>query len=386
MAPREKIVDVIIPVHNQFEIVKNCIESVIKTLPLNCFEIIVVDDASTDQQLKKYLDITGRHGVIKVFSNPNNLGFTRSVNFGMGLHPDRDVLLLNSDTVVYGTWLERLRAAAYSDEKVATANPLTNASHISNYPYRENNDGLVLEVADDVLDNLAAEKNWKQYIDVHTTFGFCMFIKRECINSIGRFDARNFPIGYGEESDFCYRAREVGWRHVVTGDTFVRHFENQSFGPRKEKLMREMIKKFVALHPDCPQIDQRFKKVDPLRRLRSNLDMARLRRLVAGQDYLPMRIVHGSEILWEHSNAVLVYSLHEKDIKLQVENKYILPNLERYVMPRDMLNFNSAMKYLGVEQIRLSCSPEELSLFQGQISALPPEIKWEPHLELLELQ
>ena len=155
----------------------------------------------------------------------------------MRLHPDRDVLLLDGDTAVHGSWLERLQAAAYSDPEVATVNPLTNASHISGYPFRDSNDGVVLEVNDDVLDHLAAENNAGKNVNVHTTVGFCMFIKRECINSIGLFDVRKFPIRYGEESDFCYRAKKFGWRHLVVGDVFVRHLENQSFGERKKKLV-----------------------------------------------------------------------------------------------------------------------------------------------------
>jgi GT2 family glycosyltransferase len=48
-----------------------------------------------------------------------------------------------------------------------------------------------------------------------------MFIKRQRIDEIGLFDYRNFAEGYGEETDFCYRATAVGWTHAVVGDVFV---------------------------------------------------------------------------------------------------------------------------------------------------------------------
>ena len=375
------IIDIIVPVYNQFGVVKRCIDLVIKSAPLNTFDITVVDDASSDLDLRNYLNAMAKAGAVTLFSNKSNIGFTSTVNFGMRLHPDRDVLLLNSDTVVHGSWSERLRAAAYSDPKVATVNPLTNASHISGYPFRDSNDGVVLEVDDDVLDDLAAEKNAGKYVNVHTTVGFCMFIKRKCLNSIGLFDVRMFPVGYGEEFDFCYRARKVGWRHLVVGDVFVRHLENQSFGERKQKLVQELIPKFVALHPDIVYFDERFKRLDPLRGLRAGVDLARVRRLVELPKALKMHVVHSWEEAPEaHEPVVLVYCSRDNCVKLVVGKDHF-PNLQRYKMPEDMLDFNGAMRYLGVEKIVCSSS-SELSIFDRQIFAMPIEVGLEPKLEV----
>lgn len=380
MAPHS--VDVIVPVYNQFGVVKRCIDSVIESAPFNRFDIIVVDDASSDLDLRNYLNATAKAGAITLFRNTSNIGFTGTVNFGMLLHPDRDVLLLNSDTAVHGSWLERLRAAAYSDPKVATVNPLTNASHISGYPFRDSNDGVVLEVNDDVLDDLAAENNAGKYVNVHTTVGFCMFIKRECINSIGLFDVRKFPVGYGEESDFCYRAKKVGWQHLIVGDVFVRHFENQSFGERKNMLMQEMIPKFVALHPEIVYYDDKFKKLDPLRSLRAGLDLARVKRLLAPRTVLEMHVVQNlDEAPVTKEPIVLLDCLQDNLVKLCVQNHNIFPNLERYRLPRDMLRFNAAMRYLGIEKL-LCRSASELSIIDSQVVAMPMEAGLEPKLEV----
>ena len=376
------IIDIIVPVYNQFGVVKRCINSVIESAPLNRFDITVVDDASSDLDLRNYLNAIARAGAITLFSNKSNIGFTSTVNFGMRLHPDRDVLLLNSDTVVHGSWLERLRAAAYSDPKVATVNPLTNASHISGYPFRDSNDGVVLEVNDDVLDNLAAEKNAGTYVNVHTTVGFCMFIRRECINSIGLFDVRKFPIGYGEEFDFCYRAKKLAWQHLVVGNVFVRHFENQSFGERRKLLMQEMIPKFVALHPEIVHYDDKFRRLDPLRSLRASLDLARVRRLVSPRNVLEIHAVQNCEQTPETKEpVVLVHCPQENFVKLNVQNHNTFPNLERYRLPRDILRFNAAMRYLGVEKI-VCRSFSELSIIDRQVVAMPMEVGLGPKLEV----
>ena len=301
----------------------------------------------------------------------------------MGLHRDRDVVLLNSDAIVHGTWLERLKAAAYSDPKVATVNPLTNCSHISNYPFREGNDGITLEVPDDVLDDLAAEKNAGLYERVHTTVGFCMYIKRRCLDQVGLFDVRHFPIGYGEESDFCYRARKLGWRHLIAGNVFVRHLENQSFGERKAKLMQEMIPKFLSLHPDCAHYDAEFKRLDPLRHLRAGLDLARLKQMLGSPGDLRMYVSNGAADAIAMTDPIaLVYEPEQRGIRIVASNGHVFPNLDPYKMPKDIVRFNAAMRYLGIGKI-VCGSVHERAAFEKQIVPKSIELELETKLDLV---
>ena len=58
----------------------------------------------------------------------------RSVNGALALHPADDAVVLNSDTLVHGNWLSRLRAAAYSAPKIGTATPWSNSGSIASYP------------------------------------------------------------------------------------------------------------------------------------------------------------------------------------------------------------------------------------------------------------
>jgi GT2 family glycosyltransferase len=378
----QRTVDVIIPVYNQLDCVKTCVESVIKASVFNEYEIIVIDDASTESGVTEYLQAKDRGGLITLFRNELNLGFTGTVNFGMGLHSDRDVLLLNSDTYVHSSWAERMRRAAYSDRDIATVSPLTNASHISNYPNRGSNDGIALEVTDDVLDDLAADSNRGRYIDVHTNVGFCMFIKRESLDSVGLFDRVNFPVGYGEESDFCYRTRKLGWRHVVAGDVFVRHFEGQSFGERKRQLMQEMFGRFDRLHPECGRLDERFTRLDPLRGLRANMDLARIRRLVQPGNAIKLYVIRDhSEIAGIRDAVALLYFVDGQYMQLATRDSRIFPNLERYIVPRDTVKFNAAMEYIDVNTI-LCASEAELSLIKQRVSAKRDEIDFGPTLAL----
>lgn len=117
-----------------------------------------------------------------------------------------------------------------------------------------------------------------------------MFIKRASLREVGLFDERHFPLGYGEESDFCYRAARLGWRHIICGNVFVRHWEGQSFGEKKAKLASQMLDVFTRLHPEILEKDPSFIVRDPIRPLRLALDVARAKRMLGGQTTLQCRV------------------------------------------------------------------------------------------------
>ena len=244
-------IDVIIPVYNgPLDIVTSCIESVIAASIQNTYHIIVTDDRSTDDNIVNYLKSKQTAGEIELLTNDHNLGFVRTVNRGMAINKKRDVILLNSDTVVYGPWAERMQCGAYSNKRIATVNPLSNG-WMSNYPTLGRDDGYnYLEVDDDVLNDICLEINLGKCAQVPHTIGFCMFIKRQCIDEVGLFDHYNFAEGYGEETDFCYRATAIGWTHAVVGDVFVRHWQTQSFtGEKRQKRLDHAIKRFRRIVP-----------------------------------------------------------------------------------------------------------------------------------------
>jgi glycosyltransferase involved in cell wall biosynthesis len=114
-------------------------------------------------------------------------------------------------------------------------------------------------------------------IDVPTAVGFCMFVRRDCIDEVGLFDAERFGRGYGEENDFCMRARATGWRHVLALDTFVRHSGGVSFGAEKAERVRQAQELLATLHPDYAPAVARHIAEDPARPARLKVDLARIR-------------------------------------------------------------------------------------------------------------
>lgn len=286
-------VDVIIPVYRGREETISCIKSIIRSKEENvtAFELIVIDDASPDfvlvselKRLSKELDFT-------FLSNPENKGFVATVNRGIKLHPWRDVIILNSDTLVPNSnWLDRLRKAAYSDERIATVTPFSNKATILSFPACNLDNDLPENFTVEDIDRLFAQENENIVVDIPTGVGFCMYIRREALRETGLLDEKTWGKGYGEENDFCVRSAALGWRHVAACDVFIMHRGSISFGAEKSLRIKENLRKLESLYPDYSPRVAEFLKKDPLWKPRARVAVHLLRNKAKG--YI-IHVLHG---------------------------------------------------------------------------------------------
>lgn len=270
-------VDIIVPVYRGLEDTRRCLESVLAA-PYRChWRLIVINDASPEIEVTQWLrGFAQRDPRIKLLENTENLGFVATVNCGMALSEHNDVLLLNSDTEVANDWLDRLQRAAYSAPRVASVTPFSNNATICSYPRFCLANQLPSGQDTESLDRLFAHHLAGQTLEVPTGIGFCMYLRRECLQQIGLFDVANFGQGYGEENDFCVRAQALGWSHLHALDTFVRHSGGSSFGDSKSERERQAMETLRRLHPRYESDVQAFVQRDPARRARLTIDIARL--------------------------------------------------------------------------------------------------------------
>ncbi len=271
-------VDVVVPVYGHHDDTLLCLHSVLTSTVRTPYRLVVVDDASPEPDLARAMDFIAGLGLIELVRNERNLGFVQSVNRGMALHPDRDVVLLNSDTEVFDGWLDRLHRAARLAPDIATVTPLTNNGEICSYPRFRADNTAALEIGDRELAGLAAEVNDGMVVPLPTGVGFCFYVKRACLDDVGLFDADRFGRGYGEENDFCLRASRRGWRHLLAGDAWVRHSGGVSFGAERGRRIAAALETIRQLYPHYPQLVQDFADTDPPRPLRERIDAARFRR------------------------------------------------------------------------------------------------------------
>jgi len=223
-----KGIDIIIPIYNAYEDLCKCVESVKKYTDLSVHRLIMINDCSTDERIWPYLQSQKEKNII-IINNEENAGFSNNVNKGMLYSEDRDVLLLNSDTIVTKNWIEKIITCAYSKPEIGTVTPMSNSATLCSYPIFCQDNLIPEKWTIDSLARVVERCSMKVYPRITVAVGFCMFIKRETIQKVGLFDAETYERGYGEENDFCNRAEQLGYIHVMCDNTFIYHKGTVSF-------------------------------------------------------------------------------------------------------------------------------------------------------------
>ncbi len=259
----ESSIDIVIPVYDGFEETVQCLDSVLSS-DLGGAHVIVINDCSPNAKLSQWLRSNATTGRFKLIENEINLGFVATVNKGIALHPERDVLLLNSDTIVANDWVCRL-AVHGRQERVGTVTPFSNNATICSFPNFCEENTLLGPVGE--IDSAFKIAHPGKSVDIPTAIGFCMYISRKCLNQVGLFDEQTFGRGYGEENDFCMCAARKGWRHLIAADVFVAHVGGVSFSGKKAKV--EAAQQILdRRYPDYHEKVHRFINKDPLRKFR----------------------------------------------------------------------------------------------------------------------
>ena len=270
-------VDVVVPVYGSAALTRRCLESVVASRAGVPGDVVVVDDGSPDVATAGLLVDLAARGEIRLLRHDANRGFAAAVNTGIDATAN-DVVLLNSDTEVHGDWLRRLRDCAHRAPAIGTVTPFSNDATICSYPFPRWRRGLPpgLGLAD--LDDLFARANAGEVEDLPTGVGFCLLITRPCLTAVGHFDTARFGGGYGEETDFCQRARAAGWRNVLCADTFVYHAGRGSFGADGRRRARAAEVVLRTTYPDYAERVRAFIAADRLGRFRRRVDAVRTSR------------------------------------------------------------------------------------------------------------
>ena len=266
-----RTVDVIIPVFRDSKRTRDCVESVLTSANENLLHLVVINDASPESELTEWLQERAPSAPFELIEHAENQGFVASANEGMRLHPERDVVLLNSDTVVAGDWLDRLLACAGAESRVGTVTPFSNNATICSFPEPNVANELPTGWTVKRVDALFARINAGRSCEIPTGVGFCLFIRRGCLDDVGVFDEQRFGRGYGEENDFCLRASARGWLHRLCADVFVYHAGGTSFGEEARQLQLRAAAVMEGLHPGYEKLVRDFARLDPAAPLRERV-------------------------------------------------------------------------------------------------------------------
>ena len=221
---REKeLISVVVLNWNGIKVLNQCLSS-LRTQTYTPFEIIVVDNASTDDSVNF---IRERFPDIKLVVNEKNLGFGGGNNVGILTSRGRYIMMLNNDTRLDSKCIEELKKSIEKDDRYGAC-----ASKIL-LEYEDNLiDAAGIVVCPDGLSigrgRLEKGDRYDEEVEVFFASDCACLYRREMLENIGLYDEDFFA--YADETDMGWRAQLAGWKCIYNPKAIVYHFHSASTG------------------------------------------------------------------------------------------------------------------------------------------------------------
>lgn len=240
-------VSILIVSWNTKHVLHDCLASVYKETKGITFEVIVIDNASTDASTKM---VTAEFPSVILIENSVNRGFAAANNQGITIAQGRYLLLLNSDTRVLDNAVAKTLSFADAHPEAAVVacrvlNPdrsfqptcfmfpsVVNMILSSSYLYKLFPSSRLFG---------REEMTWwgrDNVREVDVVGGCFMLVRREAIEQVGRMDEQFFM--YCEETDWCYRFKKTGWKVLFTPHAEIIHLGDQSTKQKKHEMFLQL--------------------------------------------------------------------------------------------------------------------------------------------------
>lgn len=235
-------VSIIIPVYNQYEITMNCLFSIKSSTATTNYEIILVDDNSTDKtkEIEKYVKN------INIIRNSTNQGFLKNCNIAAKAARGDYLYFLNNDTILFPNALEELTQTLdtvpdcgvvgskliYPDGKIQSAGSKLGKN-------------LIPSLIGTLHNPYEPEFNIQKEVDY--VCGASLMTKKSLWQELKGFD-EIFSPGYFEETDYCLRIKKIGLKIIYQPKSEVIHFTSCSYKEKANKLQEKNQKIFRKKH------------------------------------------------------------------------------------------------------------------------------------------
>jgi GT2 family glycosyltransferase len=245
---RVRNADIVIPIYNNYDDTSALLEQLRQTAPQHN-NLILVNDNSTDPRMSPMLNAYAEQVDNAILiENSRNLGFVRSCNRGFE-QARGDVVILNTDIELPQGAVGRLISALDFSNDIATVTPFSNSAYGVGIPDLIRHNERPFDATTDQVDAAFQALSHLAPIDIPRGVGFCMALSRKVLDKIGPFSL-DYGQGYGEEADFCMRARRIGYRSVIAPNAYVYHKAGQSFGGSWQVKARAGQLMFLDHHPE----------------------------------------------------------------------------------------------------------------------------------------
>ncbi len=228
-------VSVIVLTYNNLDYTQLCLHSILENTRYPRYEIIVVDNASTDGTPDYLRELAKREPRLKVQLNEENLGFAAGNNRGAEIASGDVLIFLNNDTVVPAGWMAGL-VRYVREPSVGMVGPVTNSSGNEtriDVPYLG-----VSEMYDFAARYSAAHRG--QSFEIRMLPFLCVAMRREVFTEIGPLDEQ-FGVGMFEDDDYARRVRSRNYRILCAEDVFVHHWGSASFSQLGDDAYRRIL-------------------------------------------------------------------------------------------------------------------------------------------------
>lgn len=206
-------ISVIIPVWNGSSVIVQCLDALIRSR--DELELICVDNASQDGSAAL---IAEHYPSVHLIQQPTNTGFAGGVNAGIGVSRGDLLVLLNQDCIVHNGWLEAIIQEIFKHSDTGIA-----GCQILNPDGTPNHLGARIRHPDAYGIHCTALDEPAQSVEYVTGAAFA--VRRDVLNSVGRFDEGFYPAYY-EDADYCYRARHRGYKTICVSAAVVTHLRS----------------------------------------------------------------------------------------------------------------------------------------------------------------
>ncbi|WP_020559655.1 glycosyltransferase, partial [Thiofilum flexile] len=232
------LISIIVLTFNNLELTKACLDSLIERTNYPNFEIIVVDNLSTDGTVNYLKEFASNHPEMKVIFNGENYGFAKGNNIGLAQAKGDYLVILNNDTIVTYGWLLTFLRHFQRNPNLGLLGPITN--NIGNEAKINTAYSTPSEMPNEVH-SLTLNKMGQLY-PLKTAAFFCVMMSRYTYEKCGSL-SEDYGLGFFEDDDYCRRVELLGLSIACAEDVFIHHHLSASFSKLNDKQRQKLFEK-----------------------------------------------------------------------------------------------------------------------------------------------